>query len=323
MGSTNLQSRKWLLTVNNPLDYGLNHAEIKNILHLFNPDYFCLVDEIATTGTRHTHIFIYSKSPIRFSTLKKHFPIAHIDKANGSVIENRDYLRKDGKWKGSDKEHTNLIDTFEKFGDVPKPVDENSPDMSALIEEIENGLDTYEIIKLHPKYAFRIKEIDALRQTVLSNIFREKKRNVTVYYVYGKSGTGKTMGIYQKHRASDICRITAYRRNTGINFDSYHGQSVLVFEEFASQIQIEDMLNYLDIYPLMLSARFNDKVACYDTVYITSNISLSEQYSEVQHYKPETWKAFIRRINFLVEYTDVNTYTVTEINKVREVKNDD
>lgn len=77
MGSTNLQSRKWLLTVNNPLDYGLNHAEIKNILHLFNPDYFCLVDEIATTGTRHTHIFIYSKSPIRFSTLKKRFPIAH------------------------------------------------------------------------------------------------------------------------------------------------------------------------------------------------------------------------------------------------------
>lgn len=99
MGSTNLQSRKWLLTVNNPLDYGLNHAEIKNILHLFNPDYFCLVDEIATTGTRHTHIFIYSKSPIRFSTLKKRFPIAHIDKANGSVIENRDYLRKDGSGK--------------------------------------------------------------------------------------------------------------------------------------------------------------------------------------------------------------------------------
>ena len=46
-------------------------------------------------------------------------------------------------------------------------VDENSPDMSALIEEIENGLDTCEIIKLYPKYVFRIKEIDTLRQTVL------------------------------------------------------------------------------------------------------------------------------------------------------------
>lgn len=83
------------------------------------------------------------------------------------LTENRDYLRKEGKWQGSDKEQTNLIDTFEEVGNVPKSVDENSPDMSALIEEIENGLDTYEFIKLHPKYAFRIKEIDTLRQTVL------------------------------------------------------------------------------------------------------------------------------------------------------------
>lgn len=113
------------------------------------------------------HIFIYSKSPIRFSTLKNRFPVAHIDKTNGSVTENCDYLRKEGKWQGSDKKQTNLIDTFEEVGNVPKPVDENSPDMSALIEEIENGLDTYEIIKLHSKYAFRIKEIDTLRQTVL------------------------------------------------------------------------------------------------------------------------------------------------------------
>lgn len=95
------------------------------------------------------------------------YTVALPDKANGSVTENRDYLRKEGKWQGSDKEQTNLIDTFEEVGNVPKPVDQNSPDMSALIEEIENGLDTYEIIKLYPKYAFRIKEIDTLRQTVL------------------------------------------------------------------------------------------------------------------------------------------------------------
>ena len=124
------------------------------------------MDEIATTGTKHMHIFIYSKSPIRFSTLKNRFPVAHIDKAKGTVMENHHYLRNEGNWQGYDKKHTNHIDTYEEVGNVPKPVDENSPDMSALIEEIENGLDTCEIIKLYPKYAFRIKEIDTLRQTV-------------------------------------------------------------------------------------------------------------------------------------------------------------
>ena len=109
------------------------------------------MDEIATTGTKHMHISLL-KSPIRFSTLKNRFPVAHIDKANGSVMENRDYLRKEGKWQGSDKEQTNLIDTFEEVCNVPKPVDENSPDMSALIEEIEKRIRyPAKIIKLHPE----------------------------------------------------------------------------------------------------------------------------------------------------------------------------
>lgn len=67
------------------------------------------MDEIATTGTKHMHIFIYSKLPIRFSTFKNRFPVAHIDKANGSVTENRDYLRKEGKWQGSDKKQTSIL----------------------------------------------------------------------------------------------------------------------------------------------------------------------------------------------------------------------
>ena len=125
MGSANPQSRKWLLTINNPEKYELNHESVKDILQLFNPDYFCLVDEIGNSGTKHMHISIYSKSPIRFSTLKNRFPVAHIDKANGSAMENRDYLRKEGKWKGTNKESTNLIDTFEEVGNIPKPVDEN------------------------------------------------------------------------------------------------------------------------------------------------------------------------------------------------------
>ena len=49
--------------------------------------------------------------------------------------------------------------------------------------------------------------------------------------------------------------MTNYRATRGISFDGYHGQDVLVFEEFSSQIPIEDMLNYLDIYPLSLPAR--------------------------------------------------------------------
>ena len=35
-------------------------------------------------------------------------------------------------------------------------------------------------------------------------------------------------------------------------FDTYKGQDILIFEEFHSNLKIQDMLNYLDGYPLDL-----------------------------------------------------------------------
>ena len=52
----NTQARKWALVINNPLEAGLDHAAIREILRRFAPSYFCMADEIATTGTYHTHI---------------------------------------------------------------------------------------------------------------------------------------------------------------------------------------------------------------------------------------------------------------------------
>ena len=47
----NSQSRKWALVINNPLEAGLDHSTIKEILQRFSPAYYCMGDEIASTGT--------------------------------------------------------------------------------------------------------------------------------------------------------------------------------------------------------------------------------------------------------------------------------
>ena len=75
-----------------------------------------------------------------------------------------------------------------------------------------------------------------------------------------------------------------------------------MLEEFHSQIPISAMLNYLDIYPLTLPARYTDRTACYTKVFITSNIPLEEQYRDIQRVQMETWRAFLRRITNVVEY---------------------
>lgn len=300
----NEQSRKYLLTINNPADCGLTHDKIKALVQSLAPAYFCMADEIASTGTHHTHVFLYRPSPVRWHTVKNLFPTAHIDKAYGSAQENRDYIQKGGKWSDTEKAETVIPDSFEEFGHMPLPQSEKAPEMTVLLEDIAAGKTTSQIIRENPKLAFRVKEIDVLRQTLLSEKYAEQNRIVETQYLYGATGTGKTSGIYRRHDPRDIYRVTNYRNGKGISFDDYHGQDEIVFEEFASQIPIEEMLNLLDMYPLMLPARYSDKVACYTKVYITSNLPLSRHYQAVQQYHPETWKAFLRRIRTFTEYRE-------------------
>lgn len=298
----NTQARKWALVINNPLEAGLDHAAIRKILHRFSPTYFCMADEIATTGTYHTHIFLLAPSPIRFSTIKNRFPTAHIEKAYGSAKTNRAYILKEGRWADTDKAETSVSGTFEEWGDLPAEKEEEAPEMFKLIQDLRAGKTVMEIIEDNPKLAFRIREIETLRQAILEEKYSAENRALEVTYLYGASGTGKTRGIFEKHDRKSICRITDYGGRNGVRFDAYHCQDVLVLEEFHSQIPISAMLNYLDIYPLTLPARYTDRIACYTKVYITSNIPLEEQYRDIQRYQMETWRAFLRRVQNVIEY---------------------
>ena len=298
----NTQSRKWALVINNPLEAGLDHAAIREILYRFSPAYFCMADEIATTGTYHTHIFLFSPSPMRFSTVKNRFSTAHIEKAYGSAKANRAYILKEGHWADTDKAETSVSGTFEEWGDLPAEKEEEAPEMFKLIQDLRAGKSVMEIIEDNPKLAFRIREIETLRQAILEEKYSAENRALEVTYLYGASGTGKTRGIFEKHDRKSICRITDYGGRNGVRFDAYHCQDVLVLEEFHSQIPISAMLNYLDIYPLTLPARYTDRIACYTKVYITSNIPLEEQYRDIQRYQMETWRAFLRRVQNVIEY---------------------
>lgn len=302
MATGDPQSKKWLLVINNPQDCGLDHGRLKEILSLFRPLYYCMADEIADTGTYHTHIYLFTHSPVRFSTIKNRLPTAHMEKAYGTSRENRDYITKSGKWAGTDKAETSVAGTFFEFGALPTEAEEKSPVMHQLLQNVKEGMTTTEIIEQTPSMAFRVRDIDLLRQTLTAEKYAVENRPLEVSYLYGASGAGKTRSIYEAHDPRSIYRVTNYRAARGISFDGYHGQEVLVFEEFSGQIPIEDMLNYLDIYPLSLPARYNDKTACYTTVYITSNLPLEKQYRGEQWDRPETWRAFLRRIHNIIEF---------------------
>lgn len=146
--ATNVQARAYQLTLNNPLTYGMTHEKIKEILTAIpSLDYACLCDEIGEQGTPHTHVYLKTRNPLKFKTLKNKFPTAHLEKAQGTPQENRDYIRKDGKWKDTEKKETNLPETFEEIGELPKNQQGERTDIETLYNLVKEGYSNAEILE--------------------------------------------------------------------------------------------------------------------------------------------------------------------------------
>lgn len=295
-----IKRRSFVITMNNPEAHGLTLNIVDKVVKALKPNYYCRCMEVGERGTKHIHIYFFRSSNIRFSTLKRRFPTAHIEEARGTASQNRDYIMKGGKWELTDKAKTSIEGTFAEFGELPIEAGDRPkkpPMMAEVIDMIEAGATDAEIIKAIPNAASQVKNFPAIRAAINASK-QQKFREIEVVYLYGATGTGKTRSIFASHEQRDICRITHYSQSGAI-FDAYDSQDVLVFEEFASQIPLSEMLNYLDVYPIKLPARYADKTALYTKVYITSNLSLDEQYPDEPTKRRE---ALYRRITRIVEF---------------------
>lgn len=289
----NTQSRKWQITINNPIEHGFTLDRIKEELTgLKSLVYWCMCDEIGENGTYHTHVYITLANGVRFNTLKNKFPPAHFELAHGTSQQNRDYILKEGKWSKDKKKETNLPDTFEEQGEMPIERQGARNDLADLYDQIKSGKTNAEIIESNPEFMFNIDKIERARQTIIEDKYKSDFRELDVTYIFGPTGTGKTRSVMEKHGYENVFRVTDYDHP----FDGYKNQEIIIFEEFRSSLKIRDMLNYLDGYPLELPCRYANKIACYTKVYIITNIDLAKQYLSVQEEHPETWQAFLRRI---------------------------
>ena len=286
------------MTFNNPLEHGFSHERIINTLSEWKViSYWCLCDEVGEQGTPHTHLYMYSRNAVEFAAVQKRFYGAHIEEARGSHRENRDYIRKEGKWADNKKHETNLIETFEESGDMPPEQSKRESVSEEILNMLTDGASNADILRAFPSSLSKLQHIEKARQTLLEDKYCDKWRNLEVRYIYGKPGTGKTRYVMEKFGYQNVYRISNYEHP----FDQYAGQDVIIFDEFRSSLPITDMLNYLDGYPLNLPCRYADKVACYTKVFIISNIPLEDQYPNIQANEPVTFEAFLRRIQLPAE----------------------
>ncbi len=319
------QSRKWLVTINNPAEHGFTHERIREIMSGVRGDslYWCLCDEEGDEcETLHTHVFIYRASPFTAKQIDNLFPKMHRDTCYGTAQDSRAYVLKDGDkfnkqhdgsysytdGKGKLHQGVNFSDTFEEFGICPEEHQGKSREAELIISMVKDGASNREIVNACASAYEKIEKIERTRSMYRDAQFADCWRDLEVTYIYGKTGLGKTRSVMDKYGYRNCNRVTDYKHP----FDTYDGQDVIIFEEFRSSLKAADMLNYLDGYPLQLPCRYFNRQACYTKVFIITNIPLCWQFENTPR---ATKDAFYRRIHKVVVYHDlgqVETYNCVD-----------
>ena len=305
------QSRKWQLTVNNPLEKGLTHEVLKEALAKFTGMlYWCMCDEEGDEcETYHTHIYFVLRTATRHTVVDNRFPNIHREIVRGTSADNRAYVLQDGEkyqkqpdgfydyTDTSGKQHKgkNYSDTFEEWGEMPQEHQGKSKDVERIYSMIKDGASNLEIVDAVPSGMMSIEKIERTRSMLRDSAFADSWRDLTVTYIFGTTGVGKTRSVMDKFGYRNCYRVTDYKHP----FDTYDGQDVLILEEYRSQFKIADILNYLDGYPLLLPCRYFNRQACFTKVFLITNISLEDQYRTVSE---ESRNAFLRRIHKVVQH---------------------
>ena len=243
------------------------------------------MEESPETGRKHLQGFVYWTNAVtgrgaqgRLGLVSGEF---HAEAQRGTHAQASDYAKKD-------------CEVVVLHGEIPDPADRKESAWDYILVMLENGATDSEIMRAYPAHFGRCKSgIAGMRMELLAeklNTWRE----VEVEYIWGPTGTGKTRGVLESvDSPQDVYRVTDYSHP----FDGYRGQQTLLLEEFRSSLPIEQMLVYLDGYYHELPCRYSNKVSGWNKVFIVTNIPMDKQYRSVQERHPETWAAWMRRID--------------------------
>lgn len=230
--------------------------------------------------TKRSHIqgYVEFKKPLRMKRSQKLIgdDKCHLEKRRGTRLEAKNYCM---------KTETRLKDTEPyEWGSWEEGGQGARVDLKeALLSNrtIRDFRDNNPL--LYCKYRNGIKDIYGDRTKDETKSFRK----VSVEYVYGKTGTGKTRyGM----RWKDTYKIEGSNLEW---WDGYNGEKNILIDEYNNDIKITKLLNILDGYQLRLPIKGSFTYANWNNVIITSNLTPDELHENA---RDEHRNALFRRI---------------------------
>lgn len=291
--SKTTQSRSWMATISAEKT---SRKEIEEALTSYN--YLGQLEEGEEDGYRHWQLIIDGgQSPIRFSTLKRRLPTAHLEPRSGPIQQAINYVT---------KKETRVSEEPRLEHGTIRHSDETGrrKDVEVVREAIlEKGLSADEVFLQVPesnRMTAMVEKLVAARDRSRHT----KPRQLEVIWLYGPPGTGKT-SLAVEMGGKSYYRVTDYQNP----FDAYSGEEVLILDEFDGEMRLSTLLNVLDIWPTTLPARYADRVAAYNQVVLISNEVPCSFYAWAPVSRRQ---ALARRINTIMHVDTDGAHDVTD-----------
>lgn len=299
---TDSRHRRWMITVPAEGEKGVTRDELEQALEPYDGYLGQLEQGEGTNQYRHWQLVLMHSEPVRFSTLRRKLPTAHLEPVR-DLRASLAYVQ---------KEDTRVEDEPPLCkGEIkPGPGQGHRSDLDALRARIIDGQETVDELLLDDSGAWRHSRMVGDLVTARDRARHGSAlRTVQVRVIYGDTGTGKTSAaLAGLHRLGSVCRVTHWGAGA---FDGYDGQDALVLDEFAGQPPIGELLMWLDVYPVDLPARYRSRPAAYSRVVLCTN---TEPWDWYPHAPRAQRAALARRLHLVERWAGSwDNVTVTEI----------
>lgn len=300
--------REWFLTVPADGQKAVSREQLEKALSPY--ELYAGQKEKAESGYLHWQILLRHSQPVRFSTLKRKLPTAHLEPVKDLSASYRYCLKEKTRVPGE----IPLIKG--EWNDLIRPKEQGKrSDLMELRELVISTTITFDELLLEHEAA--IKFIPMLRELIAARDrkrFKEARENLQVRVFYGETGTGKSQSALNLFPDEENCRVTSYE--TGA-FDNYQAQKVLILDEFRGDIAINTLLNLLDKQKMELPARYSNKPAGYEEVIICSNLSPLEWYPDID---TVTKKALLRRLHEVYYFSEPGVSEKVDLREIAKIQ---
>lgn len=239
----------------------------EDIIDILGPhvDFLIFQQEEGDEGTKHYQGYCEFLKPLRFTQIHKicspHHP--HWEKRRGTRQQARDYSSKlatrvDGPWVYSLRPWDELGGTKSNQG--------KRNDLNQVVERIKEGATDTVLLDEFPSTTLRmISNIQKVRTIIKP----QRTEDLVVCLFYGKPGTGKTKTFWDN--APEGWSVPVSK---DLWFTGYQGEKSVLIDDFSgssSGVGLSQLLQILDRYPVLLSAKFGHVWWCPNLIVITTN----------------------------------------------------